>query len=41
MKNILFIFFLPFWVFLSSGSAYAADFHAKVIHIISFIQQFM
>jgi endonuclease YncB( thermonuclease family) len=33
MKNILFIFFLPLWVFLSSSSAYAADFHAKVIHI--------
>ena len=33
MKNALFIFFLPLWVFLSSSSAYAADFQAKVIHI--------
>jgi len=34
MKNILFIFFLPLWVFLSSSSAYAAsDFNAKVLHI--------
>jgi len=34
MKNILFIFFLPLWVFLSSSSAYAAsDFNAKGIHI--------
>jgi micrococcal nuclease len=33
MQNVLFILFLPLWVFLSSSSAYAADFHAKVIHI--------
>ena len=33
MKNILFILFLPLWVFLSSSSALAADFQAKVIHI--------
>ncbi len=33
MKKVLFIFFLPLWVFLSSISAYAADFHAKVIHV--------
>jgi len=33
MKNVPFIFFLPLWVFLSSSSVYAADFHAKVIHI--------
>ena len=33
MKNVLFIFFLTLWVVLSSSSAYAADFHAKVIHI--------
>jgi len=33
MKNVLFIFFLPLWIFLSSSSAYAADFQAKVIHI--------
>jgi micrococcal nuclease len=33
MKNVLVIFFLPLWVFLSSSSAFAADFHAKVIHI--------
>ena len=33
MKNVLIIFFLPLWVFLSSSSAYAASFHAKVIHI--------
>jgi endonuclease YncB( thermonuclease family) len=32
MKYILFIFFLPL-VFLSSISANAADFQAKVIHI--------
>jgi endonuclease YncB( thermonuclease family) len=33
MQNILFIFCLPLWVFLFSSSAFAADFHAKVIHI--------
>ena len=33
MKNVSFIFFLPLWVFLSSSSAYAVDFQAKVIHI--------
>jgi endonuclease YncB( thermonuclease family) len=33
MKNILFIFFLPLWVFLSSCSGNATDFQAKVIHI--------
>jgi endonuclease YncB( thermonuclease family) len=33
MKNILFICFLPLWVFLSASSAFAADFTAKVIHI--------
>ena len=33
MKNILFIFFLPLWVFLFSSSVYAAGFKAKVIHI--------
>jgi micrococcal nuclease len=33
MKNLLFIFFLPLWVFLSSCNVTAADFHAKVIHI--------
>ena len=33
MKNILFIFFLPLWVFLSSCSSNSTDFHAKVIHI--------
>jgi len=32
MKNALPIFFLPFWVFLTSIT-FAADFHAKVIHI--------
>ena len=34
MQNVLFIFFLPLWIFLSSSSAYAAGFQAKVIHII-------
>lgn len=33
MKNVLFIFFLPLWAFLSSSSAYGAVFEAKVIHI--------
>jgi len=33
MKNVLFIFFLPLWIFLSSSSAYASDFQAKVLHI--------
>ena len=33
MKNVLVIFFLPIWVFLSSSSVYAAGFQAKVIHI--------
>jgi len=33
MKNILVIFCLPLWVFLSTISVHAADFHAKVIHI--------
>jgi len=33
MKKVLFIFFLPLWVFLSSSSAHPADFQAKVIHI--------
>ena len=33
MKNLPFIFFLSLWVFLSSGSAHATDFQAKVIHI--------
>ncbi len=32
MKNVLFIFFLPLWVFLTSIT-FAADFQAKVIHI--------
>ena len=32
MKNILFIFFLPLWIFLTSIT-FAADFQAKVIHI--------
>jgi len=31
MKNALFSIFLSLWVFLSSSSAYAADFHTKVI----------
>ena len=34
MKNILVIFFLPLWVFLFSSNATAADFQAKVIHIV-------
>ena len=33
MQNVLFILFLPLWLLLSSSSAYAADFQAKVIHI--------
>jgi len=33
MENVLFIFFLPLWVFLSTSNATAADFHAKVILI--------
>jgi len=33
MKKVLFIFFLPLWVFLSPINAYPADFQAKVIHI--------
>ncbi len=33
MRNVLFIFFLPLWVFLSSSNAHPADFQAKVIHI--------
>jgi len=32
MKNVPFIFFLPLWIFLASIT-FAADFHAKVIHI--------
>ena len=32
MKNVLFIFFLPLWVFLFSSNVTATDFHAKVIH---------
>ncbi len=33
MKNVLFIFFLPLWVFLLSTNVAASDFQAKVIHI--------
>jgi endonuclease YncB( thermonuclease family) len=33
MKNVLIIFFLPLWIFLSSSNVAAANFHAKVIHI--------
>jgi len=33
MKNVLFIFLLPLWVFLFSSNVTAADFQAKVIHI--------
>ena len=33
MQNVLFIFFLPLWVFLSSSNVTASDFQAKVIHI--------
>ena len=33
MKSVLFFFFLPLWVFLSSNIAYPADFQAKVIHV--------
>jgi micrococcal nuclease len=33
MENVLFIFFLPLWVFLFSSNVTATDFHAKVIHI--------
>ena len=33
MQNVLFIFFLPLWIFLFSSNATASDFHAKVIHI--------
>ena len=33
MKNVLFILFLPLWVFLFSDNVTAADFQAKVIHI--------
>ena len=33
MKNVLFIFFLPLWVFLSSCSSNTTDFQAKVIHV--------
>jgi len=32
MKNVPFIFFLPLWIFLPSIT-FAADLHAKVIHI--------
>jgi len=32
MQNVSFIFFLPLWIFLTSIT-FAADFHAKVIHI--------
>ncbi len=32
MKNVLFIFFLPLWIFLPSIT-FAADFQAKVIHV--------
>jgi len=32
MKNVPFIFFPPLWIFLPSIT-FAADFHAKVIHI--------
>jgi len=32
MQNVSFIFFLPLWIFLPSIT-FAADFHAKVIHI--------
>jgi len=33
MKNVLFIFFLPLWVFLFSTNVTASDFQAKVMHI--------
>jgi len=32
MQNVLFIFFLPLWIFLTSIT-FAADFQAQVIHI--------
>ena len=32
MQNVLLIFFLPLWIFLTSIT-FAADFQAKVIHI--------
>ena len=38
MKNVSFLFFLPLWVFLSSSSANAADFHQANVLLARTIQ---